>query len=367
MSFKPEEIFLGIMSGTSCDGLDLALIGFEEAETKMRYRFLGEEMVAYDAAMHKRLLSCTTLSANELALLEHEWTVFAADSVNAFLSQYDIKPHCIGFHGHTVFHRPELGYTVQMGSGATLASRCGIDVVCNFRQQDVALHGQGAPLVPVGDRDLFPEYDAFLNLGGFANATLRDNQKGIETIRAFDICAANIVLNRYAALLGKPFDESGAEARKGIIDAVLLDWLNQITESNNESRLNSLGVEWLEETILPCLEQYRTKQLHEGHPEAQSISTILATYTEHIAIQCGKQLKGTVLVSGGGTHNTYLLERIEQNSQAKLEKADKKLIDFKEALIFAYLAYCRIHLKENTLISVTGAEKPSISGALYKA
>lgn len=367
MSFKPEEIFLGIMSGTSCDGLDLALVGFQESPTKMQYRFLGEKMVPYDTTMQKRLLSCTTLSANDLALLEHQWTVFVADSVNAFLSNYEIKPHCIGFHGHTVFHRPELGYSVQMGSGATLASRCGINVVCNFRQQDVALHGQGAPLVPVGDRDLFPEYDAFLNLGGFANATLRDKQNGIETIRAFDICAANIVLNKYAALLGKPFDESGAEARMGIVDTALLDRLNKITARNSESRLNSLGVEWLEENILPNLEQYRSNWLQQGLSEVDSIAQILATFTEYIAIQCGKHLKGTVLVSGGGAHNTYLLERIEQNSLAKLEKADKRLVDYKEALIFAYLAYCRVHLKENTLISVTGAIKPSISGALYKA
>lgn len=367
MSFKPEEIFLGIMSGTSCDGLDLVLVGFQESVHKMQYRFLGEKMIPYDATMQKRLLSCTILSANELALLEHQWTVFVADSVNAFLSHYDIKPHCIGFHGHTVFHRPELGYTVQMGSGATLSSRCGIDVVCNFRQQDVALHGQGAPLVPVGDRDLFPEYDAFLNLGGFANATLRDKQEGIETIRAFDICAANIVLNKYAALLGKSFDESGAEARTGVVDTLLLDSLNKITERNNENRLNSLGVEWLEETILPCMEQHRTNWLHEGLSEKETITTILATFTEHIAIQCGKHLKGSVLVSGGGAHNAFLLERIEQNCYAKVEKADKRLVDFKEALIFAYLAYCRVHLKENTLISVTGAIKPSISGALYKA
>jgi anhydro-N-acetylmuramic acid kinase len=365
MSFTTEEIFLGIMSGTSCDGLDLALVGFQEKYGRMHYRFLQEKMIPYNSEMQKRLLSCTELSALDLALLEHEWTIFVADSVNALLSRSEIKPNCIGFHGHTVFHRPDRGYTVQMGSGAILASRCSIDVVCDFRQQDVALNGQGAPLVPLGDRDLFPEYDAFLNLGGFANATLRDSNNAIS---AFDVCAANIILNRYAVLLGKQYDEHGAEARKGKVNIELLHSLNEITENNGESRLNSLGVEWLEAFVIPRIEQFRTNQIREHNRETEHTRTILATFTEHIAVQCGKQFrKGNVLVSGGGTHNTYLLERIQQNCLATLEKADKKLVDFKEALIFAYLAYCRVHLKENTLIEVTGASKPSIGGALYKA
>jgi anhydro-N-acetylmuramic acid kinase len=229
----------------------------------------------------------------------------------------------------------------------------------------VALNGQGAPLVPLGDRDLFPEYDAFLNLGGFANATLRDSNNAIS---AFDVCAANIILNRYAVLLGKQYDEHGAEARKGKVNIELLHSLNEITENNGESRLNSLGVEWLEAFVIPRIEQFRTNQIREHNRETEHTRTILATFTEHIAVQCGKQFrKGNVLVSGGGTHNTYLLERIQQNCLATLEKADKKLVDFKEALIFAYLAYCRVHFKENTLIEVTGASKPSIGGALYKA
>jgi anhydro-N-acetylmuramic acid kinase len=368
MSFTTEEIFLGIMSGTSCDGLDLALVGFQEKSGRMHYRFLQEKMIPYHSAMQKRLLSCTALSALDLVLLEHEWTILVADSVNAFLSRSEIKPNCIGFHGHTVFHRPDLGYTMQMGSGATLASRCGIDVVCDFRQQDVARNGQGAPLVPLGDRDLFPEYEAFLNLGGFANATLRNSRNASETISAFDICAANIVLNRYAALLGKEYDAHGEEARQGQINLELLDSLNTITENMGENRFKSLGVEWLETHVIPRIEQCRINMIREQGPQSECTRSILATFTEHIAVQCGKHFrKGNVLVSGGGTHNTYLLERIQQHCLARLEKADKKLVDFKEALIFAYLAYCRVHLKENTLVDATGASKPSIAGALYKA
>lgn len=367
MSFISEEIFLGIMSGTSCDGLDLALVSFQEKSGRMHYRFLRERMIAYNAVMQKRLLACAKLSALELVLLERDWTMFVADSVQAFLSDSEIKPICLGFHGHTVFHRPDLGYTIQMGNGAMLSSRCGIDVVCDFRQQDVALNGQGAPLVPLGERDLFPEYEAFLNLGGFANATLRNRDDSTDAIRAFDVCAANIVLNRYAKLLEKEYDENGAEARKGQVNAELLDSLNAVTDSIEKSR-NSLGVEWLDEYVIPCIERFRTKWNTEHVPQNDYTRTILATFTEHIAVQCGKKFNtGNVLVSGGGAYNVYLFERMQLNCKASLKKADNTLIDFKEALIFAYLAYCRVHLKENTLVEVTGASKPMVSGAFYKA
>lgn len=365
MGLEAEQIFLGLMSGTSCDGLDLALVAFSEHENAMQFRWIDQTMIPYTDAMQKRLLSCSQLEAHELALFENEWTIRVASEVNTFLHNQIEKPVCIGFHGHTVFHRPEFGYTVQMGSGATLASLCGIDVVCNFRQQDVAAGGQGAPLVPVAERDLFPQYDAFLNLGGFANATMRDKTG----IRAFDICAANIVLNKYARQLGLAFDRNGDLARSGMVNRELLDLLIANSLKARGQELNSLGVEWVEETIIPVLDNWLEHEIMHIGDKQKCIAQVLASYTEFIAIECARQFfeYGRVLVSGGGAHNGYLVERMQIHTQAKLFIADARITDFKEALAFAYLAYCRINSKENTVVSVTGAKQAHISGGWYKA
>jgi anhydro-N-acetylmuramic acid kinase len=367
MGLKEEQIFLGIMSGTSCDGLDLALVGFKEELGIVHVRWIAHQMISYNDEMRLRLIHCSKLPANELARLENDWTNWVSEAVITFLAGQKERPSCIGFHGHTVFHRPELGYTYQMGSGATLSAKCAIDVVADFRQQDVARGGQGAPLVPVCERDLFPEFDAFLNLGGFANATIIENSNR-NIVRAFDVCGANLVLNRYAAKLGFSYDVNGDLARKGNLDEALLKSMFALNDSAQTSNKQSLGVEWLESIIIPVLDLWLNDQVNCGQHLEASICGLLSTYTDFIAAQCGQVFKGnTVLVSGGGAHNTYLMERLRANSKATFTIADKRITDFKEALAFAYLAYCRINLCENTLVSVTGANQASIAGAWYKA
>jgi anhydro-N-acetylmuramic acid kinase len=365
LGLAAEQIFLGIMSGTSCDGLDLALVGFSETEREFGFRWIDQRMIPYEESMQQSLISCSKMQANELAQFENEWTNWVADTVKAFLEHQSERPCCIGFHGHTVFHRPELGYTVQMGSGASLAAKCRIDVVCNFRQQDVASGGQGAPLVPVAERDLFPKYDAFLNLGGFANATVRDSSG----IRAFDICGANIVLNNYTMKLGMQFDCDGKLARSGSVNSELIALLVSVSVQARGNTLNSLGIEWVEKHIFPTLDAWIDQQVNQGNDLTTYITSLVASYTEFIAIECAKQFsKGsTVLLSGGGAHNIYLTERMRYHAHAELIVADKRLTDFKEALAFAYLAFCRVNGRENTLISVTGAKRASHSGAWYKA
>ena len=366
MGLKTEQFFLGIMSGTSCDGLDLALVGFSELNENVSFRWIAQRMIPYDNALRLRLLDCSKLGAQALAYLENEWTIFVADSVNAFLAEHAEKPICIGFHGHTVFHRPELGYTVQMGSGATLSARCRIDVVCDFRQQDTACGGQGAPLVPVCERDLFSQFDAFLNIGGFANASLRDIESDKWT--AFDVCGANIVLNKYAEYLELPYDANGAIARSGEVNTELIAELQNLTSNQRADNRNSLGLEWLELHTIPILERWLVEQQNRDYLQTIALANLLASYTEFIALRCGVLFKsGNVLVSGGGAHNGYLIERLRHNCASNLIIADQRITDFKEALAFAYLAFCRINFRENTLVSVTGANRANIGGAWYKA
>ena len=359
-----ERIFLGIMSGTSCDGLDLALVSFIREESEISFKLLKTHCFDYDAHWRTRLKSCMDLSGMELIQFEQQWSTWVADRVNKFLIEH-VKPECIGFHGHTVFHRPDEHVTYQMGNGALLAMHCGIDVVCDFRRQDVALGGQGAPLVPMGDLHLFNNYDAFLNLGGFANVSIR---KGKTISNAFDICAVNSVLNHYASLLGFEFDDSGQHARTGEVNYALLEALNTMPVFSLEHK-NSLGMEWVYRECLPLIMVFFDEMLGQGINKEAAIKSVLATFCRHIAHKCAQALNGseTVLVSGGGVCNVFLMECIMDACSVKLETESSEITTFKEALIFAFLAYCRVEGYANTLTEATGAKEVCSAGAYYKA
>jgi anhydro-N-acetylmuramic acid kinase len=342
------------MSGTSLDGLDLCLAEFD-FDGKWGFRIIHTDCVNYDEDWRSKLATAHELFQEKLQQLNVEFGQFIGENVNSFLQENQLaKPELVCSHGHTVFHQPEKGITIQIGDGQTIADITGITCVIDFRSLDVSLGGQGAPLVPVGDELLFSEFDACLNLGGFSNISFKEDGER----RAFDICPVNIVLNPLANRLGRPFDESGLLAKAGEIDVSLLTNLNKLAVYQTKLR-PSLAREWLEKEFLPILDASST-----------SIENKLRTMSEHAAQQISqvinsKSEKGSVLVTGGGAKNGFLIERLQDLSNATIVIPDEQIINFKEALIFAFLGVLRIRNEINVLRSVTGAERDSCSGVVH--
>ncbi|MBO7054429.1 MAG: anhydro-N-acetylmuramic acid kinase [Bacteroidales bacterium] len=342
-----SPIYIGLMSGTSVDGLDVCAVRFAGTN----YEILAAESIPYPADLHDKLLNAHTLSALELAQLHVDFGVYCGREVRDFVKKHSICADYVASHGQTVFHTPQTGLTLQIGSGAHIAAECGISTICDFRTLDVAMGGQGAPLVPIGDELLFPEYDYCLNIGGFANVSTSVDGKRI----AWDICPSNIVLNSFAQKLGYEFDKDGQLGRKGTVNEQILRKLNNLSYYAS-SAPKSLGREWVEQEILPILSQ------------GKSLYDCLATYYEHCAMQIGKTLQGKdtkTLCTGGGVKNSLLMEKIAKYAQSQLVIPDEQVIDFKEALIFAYLGYLRVEGKPNCLATVTGARRDVCGGVVW--
>jgi anhydro-N-acetylmuramic acid kinase len=349
-----EHIVLGLMSGTSLDGLDMALCRFGRTRKGFSYSILRSGTISYSPAWKKALGMMQNTSALDYFKIHHLYGKFIAAHVRCFLSGGGPKPSFIGSHGHTIFHQPQRGFSTQIGCGATIAANTGISTVCDFRNLDVALNGQGAPLVPIGDKLLFPGYESCLNLGGIANISFDDDSR--KRI-AFDICVANIALNYLAKKLGKEYDENGNAARKGDCIEALLKNLNALDFYRQPSP-KSVGREWFEAQMLPLIDNTSLR-----------VEDILCTVCEHIAGQIAKVLNDrkleSVLVSGGGAFNGFLVDKIKENYNGKVVIPDAVTINFKEALIFAFLAWLRMQGEINTLSSVTGARHDSVGGAVY--
>jgi len=340
---------IGLMSGTSLDGVDVAYIRFTNDGT-LSYELLTAATYAYPSNWKNKLTNAFFASKNELKLLDKEYGIYLGSLINSFIKTNHIKKiDFIASHGHTIFHKPNEGYTLQIGNGAAIAKTCKKIVVCDFRKQDVALGGQGAPLVPIGDELLFAEYDYCLNIGGFANISFNEN--GIR--KAYDICPANIVLNYYTRQIGLEYDDKGAIAKSGKLNSKLLDSLNQLPTYFYK---NSLGNEVVLKEFIPLIDSFKLP-----------ITAILHTYIEHFSTKIAKELKqnSTTLVTGGGTYNSYLIERLKFHSNSKLIIPSKNLIDYKEALIFGLLGLLRIENEINCLASVTKASKNHSSGVIF--
>lgn len=339
------------MSGTSLDGIDLAWIVFE-FKNKWSFEIRKSETISYSEYWKTTLKEAITCSEEQLERLDFKLTDKFSEEILKFMRLHGIQTvDAVCSHGHTVFHRPDKGWTLQIGNLPRLAQLIERKVVCDFRVQDVELGGQGAPLVPVGDRLLFPEFDYCLNLGGFANVSFEKNGERV----AYDICPVNIVLNVYAETLGKPFDPSGSFARSGDVDQNLLDRLNSLS-FYSETYPKSLGLEWVRAEVFPLIQN-----------SGLSSKDILATYTEHIAFQISRQfsLNSSVLVTGGGAYNDFLIERLKHHANACIKIPDPKIVDFKEALIFGLLGVLKLRNEINCLSSVTGASKNHSSGKVY--
>jgi anhydro-N-acetylmuramic acid kinase len=346
---------IGLMSGTSLDGLDIAACEFTLEQNKWSYKICHSHTFPYPPEWHVRLSNLPQANAFSFALTNVEYGHLLGKLTKTFIEKTGFKPDLIASHGHTVFHQPGKALTVQIGAGSAIAAETGIPVICDFRSLDVALGGQGAPLVPIGDRLLFPEYDACLNLGGFANISMEHCGHRI----AYDICPVNIVLNDLASRIGKSCDMYGEMARSGAIDFDLLKQLNQL-EYYSGNFPKSLGREWVETELSPFLAG-----------GVENLANLMRTFCEHVAIQINRSITGNqtynILVTGGGTHNTFLMERIEDLSSNfwMIPKID--LVDFKEALVFAFLGVLRSRKETNVLGSVTGSHKNHSGGASFLA
>jgi anhydro-N-acetylmuramic acid kinase len=344
---------IGVMSGTSLDGVDLALCRFQNDNNKWSFEIEKAVTVPYDAAWKSKLSNIHQRDAFALALAHVEYGKYLGTLVKDFAS--DSKADFVSSHGHTIFHQPSIGLTLQLGEGAALSAACGLPIVCDFRTTDVALGGQGAPLVPIGDKHLFSEYQFCLNLGGIANISFEKNGSCI----AYDICPVNMVINYLSQLKGKDFDKDGELASKGNLSNELLMQLNQI-DYYSKAYPKSLG-----------REDFELKYLNLINHTSTSVEDKLRTFCEHIAIQISNAInsssnsKSSLLITVGGALNKFLIERLQAHCKAEVVIPEKSIIDFKEALIFAFLGVLRWRNEINCLQSVTGAKKDSCGGAVY--
>ena len=348
-------LMLGVMSGTSLDGVDLAYVRFTKTK-HWQYELLSCETIPYETEWVTRLQNAVDLPQSDLASLDQEYTAYLATLIQDFRARNPLKHiDVIASHGHTILHQPAQGITYQIGNRPELAGLCNNLVVCDFRVEDVALGGQGAPLVPIGDQLLFHKYDACLNIGGFANLSFQKGQARI----AFDTCPANIVLNQLTRKLGLPFDKDGLIAKRGKINTAVLDQLNALP-FYSQTGPKSLGLEWVKAKIFPIL-----------NASDASLEDLIATFTQHIAVQLTKTFaqlpvtKNGILVTGGGAYNKHLIATTQNLVQHKLIVPEASLIEFKEALIFAFMGVLRLRNTNNVLKCVTGASKDHCAGLLY--
>lgn len=353
---------IGLMSGSSLDGLDIVFTELHENGGKWTYEILASDCYPYSEDWTKRLASATSLSAKDYLLLHTEYGEYIGLQVAKFIEENSLqyKVALVASHGHTTFHIPSKKMTAQLGDGAAIAAVVQLPVVTDLRSLDIAFGGQGAPIVPIGEKLLLPGYDYYLNLGGIANISMNTS-----TYTAFDICAANRVLNMLAQEAGKEFDEDGKMAESGKPDQTLLDKLNTL-HYYGEAYPKSLANEFGTDTVYPLIKA-----------AALSIPDALHTYTEHIAIQVRDAVtslpnhaaqESKLLVTGGGALNVYLIERVRAHLAGlgiEVVIPSKELILYKEALIMALIGTLRWREENNVLSSVTGAARDSVGGAMW--
>lgn len=345
---------IGLMSGSSLDGIDLVDANFWH-NGRWHFEIVAKDNFEYDHVWKKHLSDAFYMSPEDLKDLDIQYGKLLGEVTRSFIGKFGLNPEIVASHGHTIFHRPQERYTLQIGDGQSIADICGVKVINDFRTEDVLKGGQGAPLVPVGDKFLFSEFPICLNIGGIANVSYDINGERI----AYDICIANQALNFLANLKNMDYDEDGLMARSGTVDNQLLEKLNSHSYYL-QTFPKSLGREFFEENVKPLFEQ---------NPSSCSLENLMATFAEHIAVQIGKSIEkqpfGKTLITGGGAKNKFLIERIQANTKHKVVIPDDDITDYKEALVFAFLGLLRNRNEINVFKSVTGAESDSCSGKIF--
>jgi anhydro-N-acetylmuramic acid kinase len=353
---------IGVMSGSSMDGLDIVYCVLDEIGGKWQYEIVHADCVAFDTDWIKKLAEVNTFNIEQYLQVDADFGKYIGEKINAFITQYQLehKVHFIASHGHTTLHRPQLGFSAQIGCGASIAAVTALPVINNLRMMDVAHGGNGAPIVPIADQLLFSNYDLLLNIGGIANITMQQSAESV----AFDICAANRILNVLAQEINLSYDKDGAIAQQGNMIASLFEKLNAL-DYYKQPHPKSLANEFGLETVLPII-----------NATNGSVEDKLHTYTHHIALQiakCCKQLtvsltvKPKLLITGGGALNKYLVNCIGQytNNEIEIEVPSEITIQYKEALAMALIGALRWREEINVLHTVTGAKQNTINGALW--
>ena len=357
-----ETTAIGLMSGSSLDGLDIALVKFNEENDKYGFQILEAETLPYPDRWKTQLAEAFHKRPEDLVQLDKDYGRYLGEQVSAFAKKHNASPDFVASHGHTIFHRPEEHYTLQIGDGQELAKACSFTVINDFRSEDVSKGGQGAPLVPIGDKLLFSDYEICLNIGGIANLSYDENGQRI----AYDLCIANQALNYLAQMNGLDYDRDGELARSGEVSHDLLKKLNYLPFFIQEPP-KSLGREFFETYQKDLLDCGTRDCGTAGH---HSIADMLATFVEHIALQIALPIsflpKGKILCTGGGARNKFLIERLQARTKHEVVVPEKMIIDYKEALVFAFLGLLRLGGKTNVLASVTGAESDSCSGRIWR-
>ncbi|MFD2568073.1 anhydro-N-acetylmuramic acid kinase [Pseudotenacibaculum haliotis] len=342
---------IGLMSGTSLDGIDLVYVYFP-SQREDEFEIIASQTIDYSPEWKLKLKTAIDLNEKALIELDAAYGRFLGEQINKFIHQHEIQTiDFIASHGHTIFHQPEKGITKQIGNGQYIADATNFLVVCDFRTQDVQLGGQGAPLVPIGDRILFSNYDACVNLGGFANISYEQGSNRI----AFDICPVNVVLNHYSQKLGYEYDNGGILASQGKVNTKILSELNSMAYYE-KSPPKSLGIEWVNDKIFPVVETLKDHR------------DVLRTFVEHVTVQIANSIGQfqKVLFTGGGVFNEFLIENLKRKVNAEIAIPSKTIVDYKEALIFALLGKLRLEEKSNCLSSVTGAKRDHSSGQIFR-
>ena len=353
-----EYKILGLMSGTSLDGLDLAYCHIWEDKGKWEFEIKQTASIPYTEQMQTELKDSIHLSAEDLLQLHNTYGTWLGERALNFIKKKKLEIDYIASHGHTSHHRPELGLTFQLGSGQHLANTSGQKVVCDFRSNDLALGGQGAPLVPIGDRLFFSEYDFCLNLGGISNISFEVKDKRI----AYDIGLANMILNHITRKIDLDYDKDGKLARSGEINQEMLNRLNNL-KYYLLPHPKSIGYEWFIEEVVPIVEDTE-----------DTIENLLHTAVHHICDKIAQQIKLNsnetqkwLFITGGGALNSFLIETLKEKLGAQIEVVvpERILIEFKEALVFALMGVLRVEKQINVLRSVTGSKRDSSSGVVY--
>lgn len=363
---------VGLMSGTSLDGVDLALCRLDAPTSDQpgwRADVEAATTVPYPASWLDVLQRAHTLTGSSLLRAHAKLGEYFGQSASEFIRNQRNRGDLVASHGHTIFHQPAgtpadpAPLTFQLGHGASLAAACGRPVVCDFRSTDVALGGQGAPLVPLGDRLLFGQYGCCLNLGGIANLSVETRAGGR---LAYDVCACNQLFNNLAAEAGLPYDADGTLARQGVIVPALLATLDAPAYLH-EPPPKSLGREWIEEHALPLLRDQAVSLPDRMRTAVRHVAGHLARAIREALAQAPPGTDRRVLVTGGGAHHGLLLAELRAllGDSATVVVPDARLVDFKEALIFALLGALRWRGEINTLASATGARRDSVGGAVY--
>ena len=353
---------IGLMSGSSLDGLDIAYTRFTEISGKWSFELLEAECVPYPDALAAELGKAHTLGVPAFLRLHTGYGHYLGEQINHFIKKYNLqhKVHFIASHGHTVWHEPAARTTAQIGDGAAIAGWTLLPVISDLRNMDVALGGQGAPIVPIADRMLLSEYDFCLNIGGIANVTINREEP-----IAFDICPANQLLNHFALRSDKAYDDRGEMARVGSSSPAVLEKINQVAFYNLSSP-KSLHNGFVTEEVLPHFEE-----LNDSHHDA------LHTSTRHIAAQIAKALEPyrdptleqKMIITGGGAFNDFLVETLKEElyktGPIEVVIPDEQTIKFKEAIAMALMGTLRWREETNVLQSVTGATTNSVGGAMW--